>query len=184
MALFTPRLAATAPHGWLVKESIEMVGPDKRIHVTASSEPLPPDTTTARYADAYGALLKTQFPEFRESGVAEAAWSGRPAIMRRFEWQPPNAEKLTQVQVYCVDGAMGYVATATTRSDAFGALEKDVMSALAGLAFVGDAPPARPAATDGTEAFVEGDLPVSPATDATQASWADARDAWNASVGQ
>lgn len=117
---FKPKLSATLPEGWFVKESITILAPDGQANVIASSEPLDPSINTKRYAEVQGELLSSEdegFPGYREFqfGPTEVL-EGRKGYMRRFEWIPPDGDPVTQIQLYYVDNGRGYTATATTPS--------------------------------------------------------------------
>jgi hypothetical protein len=135
---FKPQLTATLPAGWVVKESITLVGPDGQANVIASSEPLDASTDTERYADLQGELLRQEFPGYRESVFGRISlFGGHEGYMRRFEWEPPNSEPVTQMQLYYAENGRGYTATATTPSTQIRRFELLLRQILGGLRIEG-----------------------------------------------
>jgi hypothetical protein len=58
---------------------------------------------------------------------------GRPALLRRFEWTAAGQRQISQLQGYCVDDRLGFVATATAESSGFDLVEPQLKEILAGL---------------------------------------------------
>lgn len=134
---FTPTLRASLPADWLAKESITLLAPDGQANVIASSEPLAPDVDLHRYAGAQGELLRTEFPGFVENTFEEmTVFRDRAGYLRRFEWSPPEGERVTQLQLYYVEDARGYTATATSPTATFREYEPDLLEILLSLTIV------------------------------------------------
>jgi hypothetical protein len=120
---FTSRLEVGIPPGWTGRDALELVAPDRRVHLVVSSEPVPADTTVASYADRYGTLMASRFPRFEDDGSEHVTlFGGRAAVVRRFRWTPPDRSELAQRQAYCIDGGRGYVATVTMPAEQTSAL--------------------------------------------------------------
>jgi hypothetical protein len=64
---------------------------------------------------------------------------GRAGLLRRFEWSPPDGPTVTQLQVYCVENARGYTATATATTENFRSVEPVIVGVLDRL-MLDDAP--------------------------------------------
>ena len=143
MSSFTPHLTADLPSDWFAKESITLLAPDGRANVIASSEPVPSDVDTVRYAATQGNLLEKDFRGFEQHRFEALELLGRRAVyLREFSWTPPDGEPVTQVQLYHVDGGRGYTATATTTSDRYPDLALELRLILEGLAIRDEEGPA------------------------------------------
>jgi hypothetical protein len=128
---FRPSLEAVLPPGWIAKESITLLAPDGLANVIASSEPLAPEIATDEYAAAQGRLLRTEFPGYVENAFEEIEmFGGRSGYLRRFEWSPPDGERVTQLQLYYVENGRGYTATATSPSTVFRQHETEIIGIL------------------------------------------------------
>jgi hypothetical protein len=126
-------LAAEVPPNWLFKESLTLLAPEGQANIIFSSEPLGEGMTAREYAEAQQDLLRKEFPgweprggleAFPITGLDEVGWT------RDFTWEPPGRERVRQVQIYGVQGARGWTATATADPDVFLQLEGDLLSAL------------------------------------------------------
>jgi tetratricopeptide (TPR) repeat protein len=134
MERFVPTLSAGIPTGWSVKESLTLLAPDGQANVIASSEPLDPSMTTTEYADIQGEVLQKEFPGYREHGRHVSQVLGRgEGIIRQFSWDPPDGDRVMQLQLYFVEMGRGYTATATTPNSSFSALEIQLSEVLASL---------------------------------------------------
>lgn len=138
MSNFKPRLSATLPSDWGVKESLTLLSPDGNANVMVSSEPIDPAMTTEQYAEVQGGLLREQFPGYEEHTDGTARFFGeRNARVRRFSWHPPDGVRVTQIQVYFVEDGRSYTATATTPYDHFPVVELELQEILKRL-LIGD----------------------------------------------
>ena len=118
---------------------------DIQARVIASSESLPPGTTSERYAQHQGELLRQELQEYEEvSFGATKLFGGRRGFLRRFRWTPPEHEEITQVQLYYVEVDRGYTATATTPSAIVASTEEVLLAILDGLAIERSATPGSP----------------------------------------
>lgn len=85
-----------------------------------SSEPVDPEIDSAGYAELQKENLSQEFPGYRQ-----IAWEpmrmlgGREGRLNRFEWQPTDGPRVTQIQIYYVEGERGYTATATAYAEDF-----------------------------------------------------------------
>ena len=120
MHRFRPQLTAPLFNDWIAKESITLISPDSRANVIASSEPIDEGISTQQYAESQGYLIKKEFPGYQEFEFTPTqVLGGRPVYIRYFRWNPPDSDPITQIQLYYVENARGYTATATARSDDF-----------------------------------------------------------------
>lgn len=134
MARFRPSISAPLPEKWFAKESITLLAPDGQANLIVSSEPLDPSIDTQRYADKQGEILSEEFPGYRERPLEPMpVFGGRPGLMRRFEWRPPDGVPVTQVQIYYAEKGRGYTATATSPSTEFSRFEFDLFDILENL---------------------------------------------------
>jgi tetratricopeptide (TPR) repeat protein len=134
MRPFAPSLRGALPDEWLLKESVTLLAPDGRANVIVSSEPLDPSIDTADYADLQGRLLRAEFPGFTEHEVSETpVLGGAFGVRRLLSWTPPDADPVTQIQVYLVRGGRGYTATATASTEDFHAVELQLRQVLDAL---------------------------------------------------
>ena len=111
-----PRLRATVPDGFEIKESMTILAPDGEMNVIASGEPLVEELDAQRYAEIQGDLLEREFPDYEQLGFEPSpVFGGRPGYLRWFRWQPPDegSVPITQAQAYYAFGRRGYTATAT-----------------------------------------------------------------------
>ena len=178
-------LTVQQPAGWFVREAVEITAGELRGHVTAASEPVEAGTTAADYADRYEAILSSTLSGYTELGRdTRRMFGGREAVVRRFEWSPPGGERVTQLQAYCVDGDLGYVATATAMSAWFSKVESRLEQLLSNIAPQDDEPlVAEPDATGRDEAVARverGTLDVGEAAPQSGRTWADAVAGWQA----
>jgi len=119
MTRFESELTLPLPPDWVARDTLTLVSPDGRANVTASSEPVDPDTTTEQFATSIGASLADgQFPGYHEisSGPTDTV-DGEPAWLRRFDWSPPDSERVSQLQLYFARGGRVYTLTATSTAD-------------------------------------------------------------------
>lgn len=84
------------------------------VNVVASSEPLdPPHDRTRAYAKSQGKLLREELDGYVEqSSSGSQAYDGR-GQERAFSWDPADAPRVWQLQVYYAADGVGYTATAT-----------------------------------------------------------------------
>jgi hypothetical protein len=137
---------AVAPATWFVRESLELTAAELKAHVIASAEPVVPGTDLEAFVDGYGRLLQRTLPAYVELGVESSTFAGaRPAMLRRLEWTPPGGHRVTQLQVYAIDGDQAYVATATTQSAWFDRVEARLRRVLDSISIEGPAGVAMPA---------------------------------------
>jgi hypothetical protein len=112
---FAPSLRAALPDGWHAKESLTLLAPDGQANVIASSEPLLEHFDAYYYAEQQGTLLRAEFPGYEEREYGPwLVFGGRPGYRRVFQWKPPDAEPVVQIQLYYARAGRGYTATATT----------------------------------------------------------------------
>lgn len=141
MFWFRPQLSIPAPDGWSAKESTTIVNPSASGNVIASSEPIH-EMDTQEYARAQGVVLGDELDGYRELSHSTMRMYDRSrAIVREFQWFPPDGSPVTQLQLYHVVGDRGYTATATTSSGNFANLEPTFRWILGGVSIVGPPPP-------------------------------------------
>lgn len=127
-------IALPLPEGWDFKESITLLAPDRGANVIASSEPVGPEIDTSRYSEVQGESLKEEFPGYREFAMEPLILIGdREARLRRFEWNPPDSEEISQMQVYYVEEGRGYTVTATATSVDFPRYDLQLAELIGGL---------------------------------------------------
>lgn len=121
--LIAPRLRATVPDDFEVKEQLTLLAPGGDMNVLFSSEPLDPAIDAERYTSIQGDVLEREFPGYQPMRVEPApVFGGRPGYRRWFSWQPPPSEDgspsvpVTQLQAYYAFNGRGYTATATVPS--------------------------------------------------------------------
>jgi hypothetical protein len=132
--VFRSNLEISQPEAWSVKESMTLVGPGGMANVIFSSEPLDPNITAQRYADAQGEVLRKEFNGYREDYYEPALiFGGRPGFVRQFQWTPEEGPPVTQIQFYYAANGRGYTATATTPSSEFSDQEPELRRIMAGL---------------------------------------------------
>jgi predicted GNAT family acetyltransferase len=114
------RLSAGVPSGWTWKESMTLFDPDGDANVIFSSEPVGAEQDSGRYAEIQGKALAESFPGYHQIAFEQMPMlGGRDGFMRRFEWQPEDGRRVTQIQLYYVENDRGYTATATSPTAAF-----------------------------------------------------------------
>lgn len=132
--VFMPDLSGVVPTSWHTKASITFLASDGQANVIASSEPVSPDIAPAEYAEAQGRLLREEFPSYRELRFESATiFGGKSGFRRRFTWLPPDSVEVYQIQLYYVEEARGYTATATTPAARRPVIEPELSSILNGL---------------------------------------------------
>jgi tetratricopeptide (TPR) repeat protein len=137
MKRFRAAIEAAVPEGWFAKESTTLLAEDGQANVIASSEPLDPSITTEVYAEVQGDLLVKEFPGYEQTSFETVSiLGGRQGYLRHFKWDPPDGLPITQMQLYYVEKARGYTATATTPSEAFPERELMLRQVLRGLLIV------------------------------------------------
>ena len=133
------RLSGQLPTGWHVKESLTFIEADAQANVIASSEPIDPSVSSEQYAWRQGELVREEFPGYEELSFGPRQLFGaRLGYERRFRWQPPDGVPIQQIQLYYVEAARGYTATATTTVTNFGCLHAELERVLSGLHLAGD----------------------------------------------
>jgi hypothetical protein len=179
---------AVAPATWFVRESLELTAAELKAHVIASAEPVAPGTDLQTFVDGYGRLLQRTLPAYVELGIEPSTFAGgRAAMLRRLEWTPPGAHRVTQLQVYAIDGEQAYVATATTQSAWFDRVEARLRRVLDSISIEGPAGVAMPAVHESgvdslaqsLERFERGALTAAAvAADKAAQDWATCASAW------
>lgn len=124
-----------APAGWLSKQSWTVFAPDGQANVIASSEPIAPHLDTEQYARAQGDLLWREFPQFHEHSLEQISLGPQRALLRDFEWWPPDGVKVRQLQVYLASSGQGFTATATTPASNFPNVEQVLRATLSRVRF-------------------------------------------------
>jgi predicted GNAT family acetyltransferase len=128
------RLSATIPQGWMWKESITLLDSDGDANVIFSSEPVAKELDSIHYADAQAKALAESFPGYHELAFEQMRMlQGRDGFMRRFEWQPEDGRKVTQIQLYYVENRRGYTATATSPTAVFAGQSQTLVQVLESL---------------------------------------------------
>ncbi len=119
MTRFESDAISPVPPEWTARETLTLIAPDGRANVTASSEPVSPDTTPEEFAVAIGASLAGgECPGYSEVSFGPTSTiGGEPAWLRTFNWDPPDADPVTQVQPYFTRRGRGYTLTATSAVD-------------------------------------------------------------------
>jgi hypothetical protein len=117
-----PWLSLAIPHDWLWKESTTLLAPDGSANVIASSEPLDAAITLEEYVQAQGDLLSTEFQDFHQYKLEGVRITGgvEDAVLRDFAWNPPDGQRVRQLQVYAVRQSRGITATGTTPESEWG----------------------------------------------------------------
>jgi hypothetical protein len=201
MNRFRSGLTALVPDGWLARESIQFASAEGDTVVFASADFLPAGTTVEQFAEQYAEQLGQHLPEYKQLDVDNAQLSGgRSAIVRRFRWAPPDAEALTEIQVYTIENGRGVVATARAPEKRFDELEPHMRELLAGIGVAGPRPGGgivrreESARARTYEAFEAGQLSTTPASafgleptngnpeakaaDEVSTVWGDMRSSW------
>jgi hypothetical protein len=113
-------LGALLPRGWQFKDELTLRDPDGRANVIFSSRPADPsDADGASLAAAEGELL-ADFPGIHQESLENIDFAGdATAMLRRFEWTPPDGKPVTQLQLYAAKNGRAYTATATSLTDNF-----------------------------------------------------------------
>ncbi len=134
MPRFESMLSVPVPPGWIAKESVTLLEPTGNANVIVSNEPLQLETTVEEYARSQGELLQSEFPEYHELAFdpIELADSST-AYLRRFEWTPPEGERIAQIQLYHVHDGRAVTATATTPATTLERFELDFVTLLRGI---------------------------------------------------
>jgi hypothetical protein len=128
-------LSAPLLEGWsLLEEKLSVAkGSDPPANVIVSSEVISEPIDAAEFARREEEKFN-EFPGYHQVSLEPlTVFGGHAGWLRRFEWQPPDATPVTQLQVYCVVGARAYTATATAPTANFEALELDLAAVLEGL---------------------------------------------------
>ncbi|MBC9820541.1 DcrB-related protein [Terrabacter sp. MAHUQ-38] len=128
-------VSVAAPAGWLSKQSWTVFAPGGQANVIASSEPIAPQLDTEQYAQAQGDLLWREFPQFHEHSLEQISLGPRRALLRDFEWWPPDGVKVRQLQVYLAVSGQGFTATATTPASNFPHVEQVLRATLSRVRF-------------------------------------------------
>jgi molecular chaperone DnaK (HSP70) len=137
-------LAAVVPLYWFAKGELTLLHTSGVAHIIASSEPIDPSFNSRQYAEAHKNDLH-EFDGFRELSFRSApAFGLRSGYVRQFEWQPPRESRVRQIQIYSAAQGRGYVATATTSSLQFAALEEVLTRTLDGFRLRGEIDPSDP----------------------------------------
>jgi hypothetical protein len=132
------RLGAVIPDEWDWKESLTFLAPGGDANVIYSSEPLDGNVDLDRYVSVQGELLLAEFPGYREIALERMQMMGRrQGCLRRFEWSPPEGVPVTQLQLYYVEDARGYTATATTPTTNFPTVDAILVDILQRLTLEG-----------------------------------------------
>lgn len=112
------------PTGWGFKESVEVRSDDGLANFIVSSEPVDEGTDSGEYAARQRTLLKYEVPEFLQHSFERISLdAGENAWLLLFEWLPAGSARVTQLQMYIVQQARAYTATATARSSDFATFE-------------------------------------------------------------
>jgi hypothetical protein len=127
---FKPRLSASVPEGWLVRESIELMAPDERVSVLATGNLVSPETTLEQYAEQVAAELREHAPGYEELSLETVDLGGRPAMLRKLRWTPEGAEPVSELQMYLVADGRALAAIARSRGEM---VEADLRALLAGI---------------------------------------------------
>jgi hypothetical protein len=134
MHRFRSVLSVAVPDGWLARESIELVSTDERVYVAASVSALPPDMTLDQYAEDHSRQIGELYPEYEETGLDRVTLpSGRETIFRNLRWQPPEGDRLGEVQMYAIEDGRGILARACTPVDSFAQHEARLREVLSGI---------------------------------------------------
>ena len=127
-------ICVSKPVDWFARESLTLLAPDGGANVIVSSEPLDPTIDSVRYAQTQGELLRQKFPRYRQQSFeSREVFGGRAGFVRRYSWQPPDDEPVTQIQLYFAEGGKGYTATATSPTDDFADYELVLLELLDSL---------------------------------------------------
>lgn len=135
MEPFEPALAVSLPPGWHATESLTLRAPDGAANVIVSAEAGTPGRSSRELADTHGEALH-EFPGYRELALERVVVDSGDAYLRRFEWSPPDAAPVMQLQLYHTDGERDYVATGTTTTEETGRYELVLRHVLDSIKFV------------------------------------------------
>jgi hypothetical protein len=134
MQSFRHAITAQIPDDWLTKESITLYEQNWEANVIASYEPIEEGLTSKEYAESQGDPLRQEFPAYDEISFSPTELlGGRSGYLRKFEWTPPDGERVTQLQLYYAENGRGFTATATTSSVAFYKFERVLIDVLRNL---------------------------------------------------
>lgn len=123
------------PAGWHVKQSWTLLAPDRQANVIASCEPVSEGMTTDEYAHLQGSLLQREFPGYTQLSFDRVDVGPVPALLRDFQWTPPDGLTVRQLQLYLVLSGRGYTATATAPVTRFPQLEQIFRGTLTRMRF-------------------------------------------------
>jgi hypothetical protein len=140
-----PRISFVLPEAWQFKEQVTLAStptsPEQpRANLIVSSEPLQSELTTESYAESMATQAEREFPAYREISLEPMQVLGGDALLRRYEWEPEQGQKVTQLQVYLVSGDRMYTATATAETEDYEGWRNELMTALRHLSLA--SPPA------------------------------------------
>jgi hypothetical protein len=122
------------PDGWFWKESFDLLAPEGNANIIASTEPLDPEITLDKFVQAQGDLLSTEFPGFHEFKLERARIRGvLEAMLREFAWNPPDGERVRQLQLYAVRDGRSITATGTTPESAWEANGEQLLGTMLSL---------------------------------------------------
>jgi hypothetical protein len=143
MRAFSPQLVGAVPDGWVVRGTLELASPELQVRVVASTEELPADATLEAYLEQHERMLSEHFPGYEEVRLERVPTaSGAEAVLRRFNWQPPDWPAVGQLQLYALESGRGLVVTASAEAERFAEIEAAVREVVLGvrlqLAPVGD----------------------------------------------
>jgi hypothetical protein len=138
---FFSAISIVRPDGWVASDSLELIAPDRRVHLRVSSEDLAVEDTLEDYVRRYASLMADRLPGYAaEHEKAAKLFGGRDAVVCRYTWSPRDRPPITQVQAYCLEGGRGFVATVTMPQAFFAELEDVAMRLLGSIALAELAP--------------------------------------------
>ena len=188
--VYRPSLSLSVPPGWLARTSVELIEPSLEARVVVALDELGEQGSLDEYADSYGAMFQDSAPNYQELRREHVLLADRrPAVLRRFRWQPEGGDAIEQLQVYFLQGSRGVAATLSSPRS-LDQLESHALELIAGIRLDGapggglvrlaDDPRSRT-----YEALERGEL-ATPRTDdgrdggEDSSGWQAARTAWNA----
>lgn len=130
MVRFRPEISVEVHAEWAPKSSITVLRSDGAANVIASTEPVGAQLTSEEYAGLQGSLLRDEFPGYIEELFGPSDAFGQKGFVRKFSWDPPSGQPVTQVQIYFALNGRGFLATSTVLKADYPRLEAEVLAIL------------------------------------------------------
>lgn len=133
------RIALKPPPGWRYSEQVTVARDSNDpssagANVIVSAEPIREPIDTNGYVEQMTRHLPQEFPAYAEMQLEEMdAFGENDGWLRRFEWEPEQGRRITQLQVYLVFDGYAYTATATAESKDFAQYQAELVKMLTSL---------------------------------------------------